>query len=404
MQEEIYPENALVFVDDAHTFGGAQIALGWAIRAVLRLCQQPVACVCTAATCEAIKEITGEDKNLRFIECPPALSLNIFSFPFRLWSFYRLLTPLVRCGVRRWWFNLAGIEFCLAPLLILRWWGLYPVAWLHNTESLEFYNANKSLPRKVLSRVRDAVATRSVFGLYRWIVTPSQATETLLKARFCGSPPPLTGFLYPIAGLRTAREEIKQKETSPTPIDIWMIGRVEFGHKNNLAGLEVLKHLRCQQKTASLTVVGNGPDMELFWNATNELGLSDFVRFKKWEKNPWGSVPESAIVLIPSFFEGMPLVATEAMLQGGRLVTSPIAAFVEGIPNEMIARDFSTEAFVEKIEEITAMSQERVLALYAPALNKFTEEAFVAKFQTILQAASGKSLSTVKASSSGETT
>lgn len=59
---------------------------------------------------------------------------------------------------------------------------------------------------------------------------------------------------------------------------------------------------------------------------------------------------------------------------------------------------------LEKIEEITAMSQERVLALYAPALNKFTEEAFVAKFQTILQAASGKSLSTVKASSSGETT
>jgi glycosyltransferase involved in cell wall biosynthesis len=123
-----------------------------------------------------------------------------------------------------------------------------------------------------------------------------------------------------------------------------------------------------------------------FRKATKDLGLTDFVHFVGWEKNPWKSISGDAIVIIPSFYEGMPLVATEAMLHGVRIVTSPIPAFKEGIPNELIACDFSMRAFVEKVEEVSAMSHERLLALYAPSLRKFTEEVFVKKFLSILNA------------------
>jgi len=119
----------IVFIDDAHTFGGAQIALAWAIHAILHRLPQPVLCICTAATREAIRQITGEDEKLHFIECPPALPLNLFSFPLRLRSFHKLLAPLACEGVVTWWLNLSGIEFCLAPLFVLRCLKLYPIAW-----------------------------------------------------------------------------------------------------------------------------------------------------------------------------------------------------------------------------------------------------------------------------------
>jgi glycosyltransferase involved in cell wall biosynthesis len=164
-----------------------------------------------------------------------------------------------------------------------------------------------------------------------------------------------------------------------------MIGRVEYGHKNNMVGLEVLKRLRQTLKSASLTVMGNGPDMKHFLNRTKEMGLADAVHFRNWESNPWRYVPRGAIVLIPSLFESFCLVAREAMLCGVKMVLSPLPVFFEWIPSDLIARDFSTGAFIEKIEEVSAMSDESILALYAQVLDKFSEQVFVAKFLSILQ-------------------
>jgi glycosyltransferase involved in cell wall biosynthesis len=113
-------------------------------------------------------------------------------------------------------------------------------------------------------------------------------------------------------------------------------------------------------------------------------------------------VPRDAIVLIPSFWESFSLVAKEAMLCGIKMVLSPIPVFVEWIPGELIAGDFSAKAFAEKIEEVSAMSHERLLALYAPVLDKLSEGAFVSKFLSILQSASGDSFGNSRPSPSPE--
>jgi glycosyltransferase involved in cell wall biosynthesis len=302
-----------------------------------------------------------------------------------------------------WWLNLAGIEFCLAPLLILRLWGLRPIGWLHNEKSLLFLNAYASLPRRVLCRLRDAIANRMIFGQYHQIVTPSRAAEASLKERlFCGNSS-RSGFLYPYLGVEGERQNIHIGRTWSGPIDLWMIGRVEYGHKNNLAGLEVLKYMTERRKDASLTIVGNGPDMERFLSDTKRLGLAQVVHPRDWESNPWESVPRSAIVFIPSRFESFCLVAREAMLRGIRVVLSPLPVFFEWIPSELIARVCTTEAFAEKIEELSVMSREHLLALYSTVLDRYTEEAFATKFMSILPGASGESLrDTTGSSSRGE--
>jgi glycosyltransferase involved in cell wall biosynthesis len=375
-------ERSIAFVDDAHTFGGAQIAMGWAIRAILRHSPLSVVCVCTVQTWDRIRPLAEENARLRFVECAPALRLNIFTFPLRLRAIHKVLTPLLREGIREWWLNLAGIEFCLAPLIILKQHGIHPSSWLHNSETFRFYNAKGSLLRKLISCIRDASAERFVFSLYSQIMTPSHATENALKRRLRPGQQPSTGFLYPIVGVQL--EEARQNSHTDGSVQLWMIGRVEYVSKNNTVAVEIVKRLRGQNVSAFLSVVGDGPDLRHLKATVRDSGVSDFVSFRGWQSNPWKLIPNEAIVLLPSHSEGMPLVATEAMMHGVRLVTSPLAVFHEGVPHEMVARAFSTEAFTEKIAEVSSMDDGRVRALYSEALKKFTETAFVTKFESLL--------------------
>lgn len=376
----------VAFVDDAHTFGGTQIAMAWAIRAILRHSSRTIVCICTRQTRDRILPITREDVRLRFIECAPALPLNIFTFPLRLRSFYKTLAPLFREGIGSWWFNLAGIEFCLAPLTVLTLKGIKPVAWLHNNETFLFYNSKQSVLRRLVSRIRDAVADRFIFRLYPRIVTPSHATEKALESRFRSNPHPDTDFLYPSTGVN-GRAKVACNPANahvPCTINFWMINRVEYAQKNNATGLRILKHFRDQKKDATLTVVGDGPDLENLRQLSRDLHISEFVTFMGWAENPWQAVPGDAILLVPSFFESMSLVAREALLNEVRMVLSPLPVFFEYMPGALIARDFSVEAFAERIAAIEAMDCKEIHSLYAKALGKFSEKAFVEKFESLL--------------------
>ena len=53
---------AIIFIDDAHTFSGAQIALAWAVRALLQNTPYHIVCVCTSRTRDAIQATAGEIK------------------------------------------------------------------------------------------------------------------------------------------------------------------------------------------------------------------------------------------------------------------------------------------------------------------------------------------------------
>ena len=96
MQSE--PTQTIGFIDDAHTFGGTQIALARAIAALLEGSRHNIICVCPAETRKAIKKITGENERLRFVRCPAALPLNIALFPLRIARFHFILRRLVRRG------------------------------------------------------------------------------------------------------------------------------------------------------------------------------------------------------------------------------------------------------------------------------------------------------------------
>ncbi|WP_175528939.1 glycosyltransferase [Granulicella pectinivorans] len=375
----------IVFIDDAHTFGGAQIAMGWGIRSIICNTSERVVCVCTEKTRRAVEEIVGLTPRLEFIECPPALPLNIFSFPLRIPAFFRILRPLLRLGVRGWWLNLSGIEFCLAPLTTLLWFGEKPHGWLHNTERFAVLIKNASWRRALLSRLRDWSADRWAFSLYPSIITPSQSTIPDVEARLRGKRRPFIGHLYsPPIGEQTRVVRDIERDASISGhrvIDLWMIGRIDYGHKNNLIALDVLGRLEENSVNATLTIVGDGPDFADMKIKAQALSFGRKVIFLGWSNTPWDTISQSATVLIPSFYESMCIVAREAMVRGIRIVASPIPVFHEWIPDSLIANDFAVDTFVEKIVEVQGLPTRQLLELYDAALLRFSDKTFIESFK-----------------------
>lgn len=377
----VFRQNApFVFIDDAHTFGGTQIALGWTIRVVLQHTDANVLCICTNRTRAAVERITSANPRLSFEEAPSALPLNLLFFPIRLFRWWRLIRKIRKDYVRTWWLNLADIEFCLAPLLVLRAMGEFTHAYLHGTSPFTFFHRASSWKRRALSRFRDAIADRFVFRLHPLLITPSRTSLDEVKNRIRSRQKPILGFLYyPPIG------EDAESLTAPSPIEnldraqcisIWMIGSIAQGHKNNRAALDTLEVLEKQGYTATLTIAGEGPDLRAFQEEANRRELSSRISYMGWVSNPCDMVPRDAVVLIPSFHETMNIVAREAMRSGLRLTVSPIPIFHEWIPKSLIAGSFSPESFAAKILEVRQMRADALATLYRNSLAQFSYKIF----------------------------
>lgn len=377
------PAQTIGFIDDAHTFGGTQIALARAIAALLEGSSLNILCVCPAETRRAIVKITGEDERLRFVRCPSALPLNIALFPLRIAGFYFILRRLARQGrtqngVTQWWLNLAGLEFGLAPLWVLRRMGIKPAAWLHNPTRLASYHTRSGLLRRGLSHLRDWAAERWVLPLHTRLLLPSLAAEEKLRARLGAGVAITTGHLYPV--LAQAARPTKASAEGGGELRLWMIGRIDFAPKNNLAALRVLRELLREGLRARLMVVGEGPDAEGFVTASRVLGVHEQVEMLGWMGDPWQQVSPRDVVLVPSVQEAMPLVAMEAMQRGLKLVVSPIAPFREGCPPEVISTGFADADFVAKVKEIALWEPEALAEIYREQLEKFSPESFLRAF------------------------
>lgn len=369
--------HAFVFIDDAHTFGGAQIALAWAIRAIIRNTERPVVCVCTPRTKDAILAIVGATEKLTLIDCPPALPLNTATFPLRVVPFFKILRRLKQQGVGTWWLNLSSLESCLAPLAVLKAMGERHAAWVHCTEAMSILFPACNWWRRILNRTRDLVASHLLLRFHPVLATPSKAASEVLRKR-AGADSPVP-HLYPTVSrldhAAPTTPEICSDESRT--INLWMIGRVEFGTKNNIAAIDAFRALKKRGFTVSVTVVGDGPDMDELQAICSDLNLADGLTFSGWSTNPWLTVASDDIVLIPSLSEGMPLVAIEAMLRGIRIVTSPLPMFYEGVPEEFIADGFSGEVLAGQVERVIQMSRSEVLRLYSESIVKFSEERFI---------------------------
>lgn len=378
--EKRQQDQPIVFIDDAHTLGGTQTALARVIQVILSKTCIPILCICTPRTRKVIEDIVGPEPRLQFETAPSALPLNLFLFLLRLPAYWFLLRRVRRQGVRAWWLNLPDIEFCLAPLTILRLLGEDARTYIHGTGSFTFFHRAASRKRRLLSKVRDAVANQFVFQFHSIVIAASRTSQREVESRITSNAHPYINYMYHPPMDRPAHRIPPIDAHLDQPLELWMIGNVIQGHKNNWAALDVLEELARRGKTATLTLSGVGPDLDRFRQDAAQRGLSDWITYLGWVNDPCSIVPKDATVFIPSFHETMNLVAREAMQYGLRVVVSPIPIFHEWIPELLIADESSPAAFADRILTVQEIGAEKLQEMYRYTLDKFSYDIFIESF------------------------
>lgn len=140
-----------------------------------------------------------------------------------------------------------------------------------------------------------------------------------------------------------------------------LIGRVEFNQKQHDFFMKELKKHHEQIIPVIIHVIGDGPDLENLKVLVKELGLEKIVRFEGWVKDLSKFYQQLDIIVLPSRFEGVPVVMLEAMYWGIPVVASKIDGMSEMLPEKWLYSAGNGKEMFERIQEIFHNNQDEIL-------------------------------------------
>lgn len=180
------------------------------------------------------------------------------------------------------------------------------------------------------------------------------------------------------------------------PLRLLYLGRVVHQQKGVLLLPEILRTCRNRGVDLTLTVVGDGPDLGELIERMAALGLSDITRFKP--AVPAEEVPpvlrQHHVLLMPSYYEGLPIVSLEAQAAGCVVVASRLPGITDAAlthrESGLLVDPGDIEGFADAVESLfrnpdiwTQMSRSG----YIRATRTFSVETMARKYLEVIEAA-----------------
>lgn len=143
---------------------------------------------------------------------------------------------------------------------------------------------------------------------------------------------------------------------------VGIIGRIQFSQKGHDLVIEALKSRPHCLPNVRFLIVGDGPDLDRLTSLVSEAGLTQKFTFLGWRKNDMVAIYSALdVLLIPSLFEGAPLVMLEGLVYGKRVIGSDRTAMRDWLPR---SNRFDPNCPAEIIDVL-----EHVLDMEAGAVN-----------------------------------
>lgn len=360
----------ILIADDAHTFGGAQIAAVNLARYLGETFGHAVFFACSAQN-QRLTERLRQTANLTVVDDGHvAMPFYILTHMLSLWRIAVIMQRLRAIRPDVLVVNMAGLEFGWLYIYAAKLLRLRTICWLHNPtryDELVPKAGVRRLPGQVRDRCADWFATLIFDDLY----TVSNAARMYLLKRLkrdtgigiLGNvvfPAPHDAargdnpFATLCAGYAAARIAV-------------VPGRVSFGDKGQDRLLACLPALA--ERSIALVFVGDGGDLAELQAAC--AGYRN-VFFAGWQPAVDRYMVHADVVLLPSRFEAQPLIAMEAMMLNTPVVTSSIAPFLE-LAGDAYASDFTDGASLcDKIEQVCKIDKEQLMGEYQARMARFS--------------------------------
>lgn len=111
-----------------------------------------------------------------------------------------------------------------------------------------------------------------------------------------------------------------------------MVGRIEFWQKRHDLAVQALSIARGRAARVQMLVVGSGPDEPALRAQVQALGLEAAVHWRPWQDDVTAFYAACDVLLLPSRYEGVPLVMLEAMHACRRIVAANVDGMADMLP------------------------------------------------------------------------
>jgi glycosyltransferase involved in cell wall biosynthesis len=182
------------------------------------------------------------------------------------------------------------------------------------------------------------------------------------------------------SGLRTAMGLAEDERL------LLMVGRIEFWQKCHDIAAQSLALARSRGARVHLLVVGAGPDEQALRAQVTALGIAGIVHWRAWQDDMGPFYAACDVLLLPSRYEGVPLVMLEAMYAGRKIIASAVDGMADMLPQAWTFAPGDVNALADQI-----CASESPLDIACIARNRHTVEtkhtidAFESRFQRVIE-------------------
>jgi len=147
------------------------------------------------------------------------------------------------------------------------------------------------------------------------------------------------------------REARRMLKLDPDAFVFGVVGRLVVKQKGQDVLIRAVARLGETAGTARFLIVGDGPDLSRLADLASDLGVSPRFDFLPWQPRPDLVYSALDALVLPSWFEGVPLVMLEGVYYGIPVLASAIEGVEEYLPGDWLFPPGDADALGGRIRE-----------------------------------------------------
>jgi glycosyltransferase involved in cell wall biosynthesis len=162
------------------------------------------------------------------------------------------------------------------------------------------------------------------------------------------------------------------------------IGRIEFNQKQQNFLVQTFSNVWKSDPAIHLVITGDGPDRERLIALIGELGLQDRITLLLWQADSALVYSALDLLIIPSRFEGVPLVMLEALACGIPVVGSARDGMKDLLPTDWTFETENADALADAVSHVSKVWKHELPTLQKRIREEYTVEKFKQNFEATL--------------------
>ena len=277
-----------------------------------------------------------------------------------------------------------AIAFGSAGLIAAKRAGLHTISYIPMTHPERFLSASR-----IKAALREPV-NRIYYRLPDEYITISRRMEDYLRHKGLRQPVTVVPAAIDLAAFRSADRNTARAALGLGAGDwvIALIGRVQFWQKRQDLAIKGLALARGRVANLKLLVVGDGPDLATLKALARAEGVEDAVVFAGWSDDLSAVYSAIDALMIPSRYEGVPLVMLQAMYFGRPVLASAVDGMADTLPPHWLFPSGDATTLASRMVEMASAHEPALLEAHRQlVIGSFSMPAFEAAFMAALQSA-----------------